>query len=237
MLLALRELSVRVRGRTLLDAVDLDLAEGELKGLVGPSGAGKTTLGRVLGGLQRPSTGRLIWEGRPTAWPLRPRHLCPYVHQSAADALNPLLTAAALVEEAWRLGARRSPLDVEARLHRLGLEPRLSRARVDTLSGGQRQRLALARILALHPRLLVLDEPFASVDAATIARLEGVLREEVEAGLGVLLIAHELGPLRRLTRRAELMWQGRRVESMDLDDPRHPVGARWVSAAEAWRKV
>ena len=237
MLLGLREVSVRVEGRPILDGVDLELAAGELKGLVGPSGAGKTTLGRVLGGLQRPSAGRLFWEGKPARWPLTPRHLCPYVHQFAAEALNPALTARAVIEEAWALGARKAPLDVEARLQRLGLDPEVAAAPVDALSGGQRQRLALARILAVHPRLLILDEPFASVDPVTAAGLEEVLRQEVEAGMGVLLIAHELGPLRRLTRRAELMWRGRRVESMDLDDPRHPVGARWLAAARAWRRA
>jgi NitT/TauT family transport system ATP-binding protein len=171
--------------------IDLSLRTGEFVSIVGPSGGGKTTLLRTLSGLSRPDTGTVTHRGAPVegvpAW-------MSIVFQDYTKTLFPWLT----VERNVRLAIRDAPRAeaarrVEQALDRMGLAGFADRYPWE-LSGGMQQRVALARAMICEPEVLFLDEPFASVDALTRAKLEDtVLRLWEQAGMAVLLVTHDIG--------------------------------------------
>lgn len=158
-----------------LDAIDLEVAEGEFVCLVGPSGCGKSTLLALVAGLERPDQGEVLADGRPVTGPGRDRVVMFQDH-----ALFPWKDVRRNVEFGlrWKPGlpraARREVAEFYLRM--VGLE-RFASAWVHELSGGMRQRVALARCLAPNPRVLLMDEPFAALDAMTRERLYGDLQE------------------------------------------------------------
>lgn len=215
------------RGRHAVPAlidVSISVREGESVGIVGPSGSGKSTLARIISGHTPLDSGEVVLEGeaQPTSWGgadrLRRRRI-QLVMQDPADALSPRLCVEDLVREPLDVAdtgdkAERRRAVSEA-LESVGLPPSGSflQARAHELSGGQLQRIALARALIAGPKLLVADEPTAMLDASEQARLLVVLRErQVEMGLGLIVISHDLAAVRKVTDRIVILDGGRVVE-------------------------
>jgi NitT/TauT family transport system ATP-binding protein len=173
--------------------VTFEVGAGEFVCIIGPSGVGKTTLLRCLGGLQRPSAGSVRVHGTGVAGP--PRELA-LVFQDYSRSLLPwasVIDNVALPLRAAGLRKREAAAAAKAALHEVGLGGVDPSAYPWQLSGGMQQRVAIARALAYKPSIVLMDEPFASVDAQTRADLEDLVRRlQVELGLTVLLVTHDI---------------------------------------------
>jgi peptide/nickel transport system ATP-binding protein len=233
-MLSVRGLRKRYRGTgTVLDGVDLDVADGEVVGIAGRSGAGKTTLLRFLVGLERPDGGELRIGGRTPAeagWRAL-RRLVQIVPQDPHGSLNPWRTARDLVADpldAHRIGTRAERrARADELLDRVGLAG-LEHRRPGQLSTGQCQRVAIARALASRPRLLVADEPVTALDAPLRQDILDLLSDLVrEHGMAALVISHDLYVLEALCHRIAVLDAGRIVEDLPAaalrDDGTHPL--------------
>ncbi|MGW5575547.1 ABC transporter ATP-binding protein/permease [Nocardia thailandica] len=189
-----RGIGVSVGGRVLVDGLDLTLSPGESVALVGPSGAGKTTLARTLAGLRPPSDGTIAWAGsagdRPAPADVQ------LVHQDPRGALNPRRTVGRALARPVRRRGRVPRAALEARVAELlatvDLAPELAGRYPHELSGGQRQRVALARALAADPRVLICDETTSALDPGTAAVvLRALDRFRTERGTALLIISHD----------------------------------------------
>jgi ABC-type glutathione transport system ATPase component len=192
-MLVVDDVHVRFGDVVAVDGVSLDLAPGEMLGLVGDSGCGKTTLARVIVGLEKPDRGRVIVGGEPVT---RPQRRVQLVFQDPESCLSPRLTIGQTLEEPLRVAGWRHRGErmsrVEQLLELVGLPSALTARRPRALSGGQRQRVGIARALASAPDVLVCDEPVSSLDASVRAQVMNVLLDLREhLGLSVLLIAHD----------------------------------------------
>jgi tungstate transport system ATP-binding protein len=198
-------------GRTVLEVKRLAVRAGEILALVGPSGAGKSTLLRLLNFLERPTSGSLVFDGRPVngTVPLAVRREVTTVFQ------RPLLQRFPVrANVAYGLRLRGLPADgrVDEMLARVGLAS-LARRSARTLSGGEMQRVALARALVIRPRVLLLDEPTANLDPYHVDLIEGLVREvHAREGTTVVLVTHNIFQARRLADRTGLLLGGRLVE-------------------------
>lgn len=207
-------------GRRLIDGIDLTLDHGPRTVVLGPNGAGKSLLLRLLHGLLEPTSGRVLWHGRPPDRDLRLRQAMVFqrpvlLRRSAAANLRYALRAYGVAGE--------SLVDqVHVWLMRAGLGELAGRpARV--LSGGEQQRLALARALSHGPEVLLLDEPTASLDPASALAIEELIQEAHRAGTKIILVTHDLGQARRLADEIVFLYRGR-VEQQSpaaefFDDP------------------
>ena len=216
--------------------VDLVVRRGETLALVGESGSGKSTLGRAAVRLIDPSAGRVLIDGKDVTQSsqraLRPmRRRIQLVFQDPQACLDPRMTALELVLEPLtlhRAGPRAGRRARAAELLRLvGLPEELCNRPPGALSGGQRQRVGIARALAVEPALLVLDEPFASLDVSIQAQIVNLLLDlQRDRGLAYLLISHDLRLVRFLADRVAVFYLGRIVEEGPAADlfarPRHP---------------
>jgi peptide/nickel transport system ATP-binding protein len=256
-LLEARRLAVHYRRRSFprttvraVDGVDLALAEGEVVGLVGESGCGKTTLLRALLGLVEPTAGVVFHRGRDLGTlagrdRLAFRREVQPVFQDAHAALDPRQTVGAAVAEGLRIHAiARGPelaARVEALFARCGLSPALAGRHPHRLSAGQRQRVGIARALAVEPRLLLADEPVASLDPPVRARiLDLFLALRGDPGVGLLLVSHDLAAVGAVADRVAVMYRGRLVETGPapavLGAPLHPYAAALVATASPARR-
>jgi ABC-type glutathione transport system ATPase component len=234
-----------------LRGVDLTIARGGTLALVGQSGSGKSTLARCVARLEEPSAGEVWFEGVDLL-ALSGRRLRPFrerlqlVLQDSAAALDPGLTALEIVSEPLDVAGRGGRRERRARatelMENVGLPATVSDRRPLDLSGGQRQRLAIARALALEPRLLILDEAFAGLDASIQAQI-AVLLEDLRGrhGLTYLYVSHDLPLMAALAAEVAILFEGRIVEhgaaSRLFADPQHPHTRALVAAATSLPEV
>lgn len=234
----------RKPGFRALKGVSLDIRAGETVGLVGESGSGKTTLGRAVLGLAPVTGGTIDYRGRDIAHLSRRARRAlsteiQVVFQDPYSSLNPALTIEQILSEP--LTARGTAgKAARARVNDLLDQVRLPRDAGSRLphefSGGQRQRIAIARALALDPKLIVCDEPVSALDLSTQARVLDLFIEIQErTGVAYLFISHDLAVVRHISHRVAVMYHGEIVESGDGDQvtgqPEHPYTQRLFMAA------
>lgn len=221
---------------TAVDDVSIELAPGEIVGLVGESGCGKSTLGRSIVGLEQPQSGRILLDGIDLAGlkgtELREtRRAIQYVFQDPYASLNDRQTIGEAIVEALLIKGVKEPGVQRTRtlalLDQVGLPQSMAERYPRELSGGQRQRVAIARSLAVEPRVLICDEPVSALDLSIRAQVMNLfLTLQKELGVACLFIAHDLALVRQAASRTYVMYLGKIVESGTSNElygsPGHP---------------
>jgi oligopeptide transport system ATP-binding protein len=227
-----------------VDGVTLSVRQGEVLGLVGESGCGKSTLARTILQLVPTTGGAVILNGRNLGEASRAEMLAcrrdlQMIFQDPYASLNPRMTVHATLAEPLLVHGICGPSEVQARVDELmrlvGLAPRFARKYPHEFSGGQRQRIAIARALALKPKIIIADEPVSALDVSIQAQILNLLAELCRGmNLSLIFIAHDLSVVRHISDRVAVMYLGKIVElgpAADvIDHPRHPYTRALVSA-------
>jgi len=228
-----------------VDDVSFELPSGETLGVVGESGCGKTTLGRAVVRLLKPTAGQVVFEGEDLAAmggaALRSRRRqFQMIFQDPQGSLDPRMTVEDIVGEALDLhrlapNGRVRRARIEALLQAVGLRPEHARRYPHEFSGGQRQRIGIARALAVEPKLVVCDEPVSALDVSVQAQIVNLLQDlQRQQKLAYLFIAHDLAVVEHLSRRILVMYLGRVMETGEarslVQTPKHPYTQALVAA-------
>ena len=227
-----------------LKGVSLDIRPGETVGLVGESGSGKTTLGRAVLGLAPVTGGAIRYKGKDISRLGRKERRAlsseiQVVFQDPYTSLNPSLTIEQILVEPLtvrKVPAKQASKRVRDLLDQVGLPAQAAGRLPREFSGGQRQRIAIARALALEPRLIVCDEPVSALDLSTQARVLDLFKDiQDRTGVAYLFVSHDLAVVRHLSHRVAVMYHGEIVEWGSGDQvtahPEHPYTQRLFLAA------
>ena len=227
-----------------VDGVSFKVEAGETLALVGESGCGKSTVSRLVLRLIEPDAGKLRFEGRDLlardAAELRGfRRKAQIIFQDPYASLNPRMTVGQILSEPLALHDLVPPAERRARVEELlrlvGLEPRFARRYAHEFSGGQRQRIAIARALAVEPKLVICDEPVSALDVSIRSQILNLLRDlQARLGLSYIFVSHDLAVVKHIADRIAVMNLGGIVETSDTQalfaSPRHPYSRALLSA-------
>ncbi|WML43375.1 ATP-binding cassette domain-containing protein [Neobacillus sp. PS3-40] len=227
-----------------VDDISFELKQGETYGLVGESGCGKTTTGRAIIGLNKATSGEIIFEGQDLTKLNRKsfhqyRQDIQMIFQDPYSSLNPRKRVLDIIAEPLRNFERLSPAEerkkVEYYIEKVGLNPEDMYKHPHEFSGGQRQRIGIARALTLNPKLIIADEPVSALDVSVQAQVLNFMQDiQKEFNLTYLFISHDLGIIQHMCDRIGIMYHGQFVEEGTSEEiysnPKHIYTKRLISA-------